>query len=376
MSAGRFSVTYRIRARRAEAEARALSLAIEQSIEMPIAAVTDARVLDEVVGRVESVAEIADGVFDARVALAAETLDGDVGQFVNMLIGNGSFHADVDLVDFDVPDTALSGRLGPNLGVAGLRRLVGAGARPLTLSNLKPQGLPADELADLAHRLALGGLDFVKDDHGLADQARAPFAERVPKIAAAIARARDVTGRATHYLTHVGGDLDDLRRRLDLVRGLGLPGVLIAPMLVGLPAFRRVVAEHPDLAFMAHPALAGRTPFGFGLFFGRLLRLLGADAVIFPTHGSRFRVDEDETRRLADEAARPWGTIGATMPVPSGGVRFEGLPQLLAFYGPDVMFFLGGSLLASGERLTADTRRFTDHVATLEAPAVRHARRL
>ena len=40
-------------------------------------------------------------------------------------------------------------------------------------------GLPAHALADLAYQFALGGIDIIKDDHGLADQSFAPFKERV-----------------------------------------------------------------------------------------------------------------------------------------------------------------------------------------------------
>ena len=40
-------------------------------------------------------------------------------------------------------------------------------ARALTCSALKPQGLPAAALADLARRFAQGGIDYIKDDHGL-----------------------------------------------------------------------------------------------------------------------------------------------------------------------------------------------------------------
>ena len=36
-------------------------------------------------------------------------------------------------------------------------------------------GLAPEALARLAHRLALGGVDLIKDDHGIADQAFSPF---------------------------------------------------------------------------------------------------------------------------------------------------------------------------------------------------------
>ena len=336
---------------------------------MPLTAITDERILAEVVGRVDAVDALGEDLFAARIALAVETLDGSIGQLLNMLVGNSSFHSDALLVDFDLPDEVLDAYCGPAHGIAGLRRLADAPRRPLTLANLKPQGLSPDDLADLAYRLAIGGLDFVKDDHGLADQRSAPFAERVAAVAAAVSRAGDKTGVATRYLPNVTGDLDALRRQLDIVRANGLAGVLIAPLLVGLPAFLRLTRDNPDLLFMAHPAFAGRSPLGFAPLLGKLLRLCGADAVVFPMHESRFAIPPVDCRRLADFARQPWGTLAPTLPVPAGGVRFDGLGRLIDFYGEEIMVFLGGSLLASGERLSEDSRRFVAAVHAWGRPA-------
>ena len=42
------------------------------------------------------------------------------------------------------------------------------------------------------------------------------------------------------------------------------------------------------MAFFAHPTLAGAARIAPPLLFGKLFRLLGADAVVFPNHGGRF----------------------------------------------------------------------------------------
>jgi ribulose-bisphosphate carboxylase large chain len=39
------------------------------------------------------------------------------------------------------------------------------------------------------------------------------------------------------------------------------------------------------------------------------------------------------------------------------------VPEILSFYGRDVMLLIGGGLLAAGERLTDETRRFVEAVA-------------
>jgi hypothetical protein len=56
----RFAAVYRVRATAGTIEARASAIALEQSVELPLAAVRDARVRDEVVGRVDGIVPAGD----------------------------------------------------------------------------------------------------------------------------------------------------------------------------------------------------------------------------------------------------------------------------------------------------------------------------
>ena len=359
----RIEAVYHIRSDAASIEARACSVAVEQSVEMPVAAIGDRFVLDEILGEVRSIRDLGDGLFETRIGLAVETVGAEAGQLMNMLFGNVSLQSDVRLVDAHLPPSLLHAFGGPSLGVEGwMSRLTGA-RRPLAMSNLKPQGLSPEGLADLAGRLALGGLDLIKDDHGLAQQPYASFAARVPAVAAAIRRASDKTGVRTRYLPNVTGSLDDLRRQLDLARSLELDAALILPMVVGLPSFHRLRRDYPDVAFMAHPALAGSLRIALPLLVGRIFRLLGADAVVFPGYGGRFGTSRQDCRTLVDNARVPWGGLKATLPFPAGGMTLERVRELKEFYGPDSGLFLGGSLLATTDRLTKQTAVFVQAVA-------------
>ena len=158
-------------------EDRARAIAVEQSVEMPVSAIEDDFVRSEIVGRVEGVRALnGDRLFEVRIALNAETVGNDAGQLLNMLFGNTSLHDDVVLHDVEFPAAMVEAFGGPRYGLQGLRQRVAAGQRALTCSALKPQGLPAAELAELAVRFAQGGIDYIKDDHGLADQTYSPFA--------------------------------------------------------------------------------------------------------------------------------------------------------------------------------------------------------
>ncbi len=356
--AARLKVTYRLRGDAETIAARAQALAVEQSVEMPVDVIDDAFVLSDVVGRVEAIEDRGDGGFDVRIGLALATTGCEIGQLLNMLFGNSSIHDDVTLCDVAFP-AELSGFAGPRHGPPGLRRLAGAEqGRALTCSALKPQGLSPKALADLAGRLARGGLDYIKDDHGLADQAYSPFAERARACATEVAAANAATGGRTRYLPSLSGDLDQLRRQADIARSVGIEAVLIAPMILGLPSAHALIREFPDLAFMAHPAMAGASRIAPPLLLGKLFRMIGADAVVFPNHGGRFGYSPATCRDLAHAALAPWPGIRPAMPVPAGGMRLDRVAEMLDFYGSDCMLLIGGNLLAAGDRLVEESRAF------------------
>jgi ribulose-bisphosphate carboxylase large chain len=358
MSAARFTAVYRVTDAPENIAARARAIAVEQSVEMPVAAITAAHVLDDIAGRVDDIADLGNGVFEVRIALSVATTGLEAGQLLNMLFGNTSMHPDVVLQDVVLTDDVLAAFGGPRLGIGGLRALVGAGTRALTCSALKPQGLPPEGLAAIAGSMAEGGLDFIKDDHGIADQSYSPFAARVPVIAGAVAK----TGARTIYLPSLSGHLEQMRAQVKIVRDCGLKGVLIAPMIAGLATFHQLVKDNPDIAFMGHPAMAGSGQIAPPLLFGKLFRLLGADAVVFANHGGRFGYTPATCRALAETARAPWGALKASIPVPAGGMTLARVPEMLQFYGKDVMLLIGGDLLSAGDRMAAEAAKFQQAV--------------
>jgi ribulose-bisphosphate carboxylase large chain len=363
--ADRLIAIYRVRGEARSIEERARTIAVEQSVEMPVDAIDDRVVLADIVGSVAGISDLRDGGFEVRIALAAATVGLEAGQLINVLFGNTSIHDDVTLWDVELPGELAAAFGGPRHGIAGLRARVRADARAMTCSALKPQGLPPAKLGELAGRLARGGLDFIKDDHGLADQAYSPFAARVAACAAAVRDATRETGHPTRYVPSLSGDLDRLRQQVAMARDEGLDTVLIAPMIVGLPAFHALVRGFPSVAFVAHPAMAGAARLAPPLLLGKLFRLMGADATIFPNYGGRFGYSVETCRAIAATARQAWHGLEPSVPVPAGGMTLERVPELLDFYGRDAMLLIGGGLLAARERLieaaSAFTRRVREH---------------
>ena len=356
--------TYRLRLPPEAVETAAQALALEQSVEVPAAIVRDPFVAEHIVGRVEAIHARDDGTHDARVRLASATTGGDVAQTINMLFGNSSLHEHVELVDVAFPPDFLGRFPGPRHGIDGIRRALGAYDRPLTCAALKPQGLSAQRLAALCETFAAAGIDVIKDDHGLADQVYAPFAERVAACQRAIGRAAASTGRRALYAPSLVGSPRALAAQARVARDAGVGMVLVAPALVGMPAFAELVAEHLDVPVLAHPAYGGAARVAPPLLLGKLFRWLGADAVIFPSFGGRFAYAPATCHEIAAAARGPWSHLRPMLPVPAGGLTLERVDEVVRFYGADTMLLMGGALLAAGDALAERTREFVERVNT------------
>ena len=117
------------------------------------------------------------------------------------------------------------------------------------------------------------------------------------------------------------------------------------------------------MVFFAHPSMGGAARIAPEWLIGGLFRLMGADAVIFPSFGGRFGYTPDTCRQLAANARRSNDGLKPALPVPAGGMTLQRTNEILDFYGPDTLLLIGGNLLLAGDTITAETRRFTQAVA-------------
>lgn len=363
-------VTYRLRVAPEAAAQRAQTLALEQSIEMPAEAVTDARVLREVVARVDGVGAGTEGSVLARIALSAESVGDDAGQLMNMLFGNSSLHGDVAVVAVELPPAMAGTFGGPSLGVEGLRELSGVRGRAMTCTALKPIGSTVADLARMTGVFAEAGIDVIKDDHGWAARGQASFEQRVVACQREIERANRGRPGQTLYAPALSGAFETLRQQVRFARDHGVRAVLVTPMIAGVSNFQALRREFADMALLAHPALAGNQIAPEALL-GTLFRAFGADAVIFPNHGGRFSYSRATCQAVATRLREPQPGQRPALPVPAGGMAVERVPEIVAEYGVDSMLLIGGSLLMARDRLAARSRAFVEAVAAASSEVVK-----
>jgi ribulose-bisphosphate carboxylase large chain len=363
-----FHVTYLVRAAAADVAARAESLLLEQTVELPRAiAARDPWVADHILGCVEEIRPAGVDLHRVTIAQPLATTAGDPAQLLSVLFGNCSLQPDVLLADVELPDVAFDWLPGPRAGIAGLRELTGVSGRPLLATALKPMGLEPAQLAALCGTFARAGIDLIKDDHGLADHPFCPFEDRVEACLVAAEAAAGETGRHALYVPNLTGTPDRVRRQLEFARRVGVRAVMLSPMVVGLPLLHELASESGGLPILAHPAFGGVLRAAEPALFGKLFRWYGADAVIFPHAGGRFSYSEATCRAIADALRAPHPRARPAFPAPAGGIRVERIGELLDFYGNDCILLIGGSLYEAGDGLFDRTRDLVDQVTRAAA---------
>ena len=367
-SGDRFSVTYRIYGSEKDARAKAEDICIEQTVEFPADEVPEGVIRDHVFGRVESFEAWGTGSYKAVISYAVEIAANELTQFLNVVFGNISIKPGIRVEHLDLPESLLCSFKGPRFGRAGIRRLLNAPQRPLLSTAIKPMGLSSQELADLAYRFALGGMDIIKDDHGLTDQTCSPFEERTGLCAEAVQRASRETGRPSLYVANITAPHAEVITRARIAKDAGAGGLMVAPGLIGMDLMRELADDDRiALPILTHPALqgsfvTGQNGISHGVIFGQLARLAGADATIFPNFGGRFSFSRDECRDIVNGTREPMGRIQSIFPAPGGGMSLDNVPDMLETYGQDLIFLIGGGLFRHGPDLVENCRYFRNMV--------------
>ena len=181
VSGERLAVAYSLHASEADARDIAEKATIEQTIEFPPELIGDDGIREHVFGRIEAFETFSPRLHQAVISYAVECTGFTLPQLFNLIYGNISLFPQMRVERIALPHSLAAIFKGPRFGVAGLRERFSASEGPLFMTALKPQGLPADRLAEQAYQFALGGLDIIKDDHNLANQPFAPFDERVER---------------------------------------------------------------------------------------------------------------------------------------------------------------------------------------------------
>ncbi|MEI2612633.1 MAG: RuBisCO large subunit C-terminal-like domain-containing protein [Candidatus Promineifilaceae bacterium] len=370
VSGNRFQAVYQVLGEEKLARGRAEDICIEETIEYPPELIPPGGIRDHVFGRIESFVPVGPERYQVIISYADEISGYELPQLINVLFGNISMKPGIRLLSLALSETLLARFKGPRFGIDGVRAQVGVWGRPLLATAIKPMGLAAADLAHMAYQLALGGMDIIKDDHGLGNQSFAPFRERVTRTIEAIATANAQTGQRTLYLPNVTGPFEQMLDRIHFARSAGATGLMLIPAHCGLDFMRRVADDDSiALPLMSHPAFSGSfvlsPDFGVShrVMHGQLLRLAGADMSVMPNYVGRFAsYSRDDCLGIAQGCNQPMGTLKPIFSAPGGGIGPGAFADMRMVYGPNVIYLMSSNLHRESPHLADTVRRFREMI--------------
>lgn len=288
------------------------------------------------------------------------------------------------LVDLRLPDAFAARYPGPKFGVQGTRRLAGVERGPLIGTIIKPSvGLSAEETAALVRTLCDAGIDFIKDDELQADGPSCPFEARARAAMREVNASADRTGKKTMYAFNLTGDLDEMRRRHDLLVSLGATCLMASLNSVGLVGMIEL-ARHSQLPTHAHRngwgALSRHPLLGWSyVAWQKVWRLAGADHMHVNGLQSKFAESDVSVAASARACLTPMfpDKPCLAMPVFSSGQTAKQAPGTYAALGStDLIVTAGGGIMAhpSGPAAGVAALREAWDAATAGIPLADYAR--
>lgn len=258
--------------------------------------------------------------------------------------------ASLRLLDIELPDEFARAYPGPAFGIDGTRKLAGVAQGPLVGTIIKPSvGLSPDAVAGMVDQLCAAGVDFIKDDELQADGPLCPFDERARKVMDVIRRHAERSGKTVMYAFNLTGEVDEMRRRHDLLLSLGGTAAMVSLNSVGMAGFN-ALRRHSQLPIHAHRNGWGYLQGGWSyVAWQKLWRLAGADQMHVNGLANKFQEDDDSVIASARACLTPMfdDKPCTVMPVFSSGqtVR-QAAGTWQALKTTDLIYLAGGGLFA------------------------------
>lgn len=302
---------------------------------------------------------------DIRIAYPDLNFSTDIAALLVTVFGKLSMDGRIKLIDLKLSDAFLAAFPGPKYGIPGVRDLLQVHDRPLLMSIFKSvigHDLPA--LREQFLQQALGGVDLIKDDEILFENPLTPLEKRIEVCMDAAAEAERTTGQKLLYAANLSGPVFNLKQQAKKAIAAGANALLFNVLAYGFDALHELASD-PDITvpIAAHPALAGAlypSPYHgieAQLLLGKLLRLAGADLVLFPSpYGSvvmplaeniairrALVTDHREDYAAAGDKHTPL-QLKPAFPVPSAGIHPGLVPRIIDDFGSDVVVNAGGGI--------------------------------
>jgi 2,3-diketo-5-methylthiopentyl-1-phosphate enolase len=316
-----------------------------------------------------------------KIAYPEINFSHDIPALLTTVFGKLSMDGKIKLLDLEFSKSFLDAFKGPKFGIEGVRKLLGVHDRPLLMSIFKSCiGQDLKHLEEQFYQQALGGVDLIKDDEILFENPLSPYEKRLEVALRAAQQAREVTGQHTLYAMNLTGPVTELVEKAKRAVELGANAFLFNVLAYGFDVLHRL-SEDPDISvpIMAHPALAGAIypsahhGIAAPLLLGKLMRLAGADFVLFPSPYGSVAMDREDTLAIAnylrEDLQSEQGVLKASFPVPSAGIHPGITPLLYEDFGNQSIMNAGGGIHGHPGGASAGGTAFRQAISILGSQA-------
>lgn len=247
------------------------------------------------------------------------------------------------LLDLDMPESYVTSFPGPRFGIDGIREITKVENRPLIGSIIKPkEGLSSEEHAKIAMDVYHGGVDLVKDDENLTSPPFNPFYDRVHLLT-------DEMKQDKIYCFNITASAEVMKERAEFVKSRGGNCIMIDILTAGFSSLQYIRNLNYDLLIHAHRAMHAaltRDPKeGISmLVIAKLARLAGVDSLHTGTIVGKMEGGEEEVLTINKFLTSDWFGLKKVMPVASGGLSPLMIPNLMKYFGDEVILNFGGGI--------------------------------
>lgn len=277
---------------------------------------------------------------------------GNIPQYLSVVAGNlfglGSIDK-VRLLDVIFPESLVRAHQGPRFGIEEARNILGVHDRPLAGTIIKPKvGLNPKDTAEVAGQAVRGGLDLIKDDETLTDQAFCPMTDRVEAVMAELDRVETETGKKAFYAVNVTTGADEILERAEKATDRGANMVMVDVLTAGFGALE-VLSRNGKVPVHVHRTMHGAMTrdrhHGISMVaISRLVRLAGGTNLHTGSYLGKMAGDVGELDACRDALREGWYGLRRVFPVASGGLHPGNVSANLDGYGVDCIVQAGGGV--------------------------------
>ncbi len=263
----------------------------------------------------------------------------NIASILTLLYGELVVPENVKLIDIEFPPAFLDHFSGPNFGIDGIRYILNIKHRPLVSIPLKyTNGVEKEDFVTLLKSVIEGNPDIIREDELFLDDSYIPFEERINSVC----RILDNYSKNIIYAPLLHGNIVEIADKIDFASKKGIKAFLLNLFPIGIENLYFLSKKY-KVAFLINP---GYPPFFYekdqfgiepSLFFGKILRLAGADMIFIPSPFRHKIVPHYRSVEIANSLLESFENINKSFPVIYGGVSEKELYNIFSDFGSQVI---------------------------------------